>query len=94
MLLSSEEEILEAAIAGLPRIAEVIASIPTELRPRAFDAATRSYLQTAHDLGYAETAARKWAAAVMFRLRAQVQRKNREGSEPIALGTRSVIGQR
>lgn len=48
--ISEQEEILEAAVAGIPRVAEVVASIPEEDREMAFEAAERSYLQTAHDL--------------------------------------------
>ena len=48
--ISEQEEILEAAVAGIPKVAEVVASIPEEDRETAFEAAERSYLQTAHDL--------------------------------------------
>ena len=54
---------------GLPKLAEVIAGLPEEKRRRAFDAAEKSYVKTACELGYAEADARAWAAAVMFRLR-------------------------
>jgi hypothetical protein len=43
----------------------------TENRASAFDGAERSYLQTARHLGCAEAAARTWASAVMFQLRAE-----------------------
>jgi len=47
-----DEEILEAAIAGLPRVAEVVASIPEEDWTRALDAVESAYWQTVRGLGY------------------------------------------
>ena len=66
------ERILEAAVAGIPRLAKTIAEIPTALRERAFEAAERSYQRTVRDLGHAEADAEIWTSAVMFRLRSQV----------------------
>lgn len=66
------ERILEAAVAGIPRVAKTIADIPTGLRERAFEAAERSYQQTARGLGLAEADAQVWVCAVVFRLRSQV----------------------
>lgn len=64
-----EDEVLSAAIAGLPKIAELIATVPAEDRARALDAAEKSYLQTAHTLGYQDADARQWVSEFMFRLR-------------------------
>ena len=61
-----------AAVTGIPRVAKVIAEIPTEHRERALEAAERSYQQTVWDLGYTEAGAKGWISAVMFRLRSQV----------------------
>lgn len=73
MTLSSKlDEILSAAIAGLPRVAKLIAAVPVEDRGRALDAAEKSYVQTALGLGYDEVDAQQWAAAIMFRLRIEV----------------------
>jgi len=74
-LASSSEaaNILEAAVAGVPEVAQIIASIPPQNWPSAFDAAERSYLQTARDLGGSETFARNWTAAIISRLRAEVE---------------------
>ena len=66
------ETILQAAITGIPRVAESIARISSELRERAFQAAERSYQQTARDLGYSQADAQAWISAVMFQLRSQV----------------------
>jgi hypothetical protein len=40
-----DDEMLSAAIAGVPRIAEFIATVPTEERVRALEAAEKSYLE-------------------------------------------------
>ena len=64
-----EDEVFSAAVAGLPKVAELIATFPVEDRMRALEAAERSYLETARGLGYQEGDALQWAAAVMFRLR-------------------------
>jgi hypothetical protein len=72
-MLSSSDEVLEAAVAGIPEVARRIAFLPTENRTSAFDAAERIYLQTAKDLGGAEDLALNWTSAVMFRLREEVE---------------------
>ena len=74
MASSSEaEKILEAAIAGIPRVAEAVASIPEEDRPRALDAVEDSYRQTVRDLGYEEGPVQSWVSAVMLRLQREVK---------------------
>ena len=70
---SEEEEILEAAAAGIPRVAEVLAAIPEEDRARALDAAECSYRQTMLDLGYDEGPVQGWVSAMMLRLQAEVE---------------------
>jgi hypothetical protein len=72
------EHILEAAVTGIPRVAESIAGISSELRERAFRAAERSYQQTARDLGYPQADAQVWISAIMFRLRSEVTELNGE----------------
>lgn len=67
------EEVLEAAVAGIPQVAQVIAGGPREHREKALAAAERSYLKTARDLGWAEVSTRNWVNTVMDRLRAQVE---------------------
>lgn len=61
--------VLLNVLAGLPRVAELIATVPEEKRERALEAAEESYLNTARALGYGEVDAQQWAAAVMVRLR-------------------------
>ncbi len=72
-MASSSEEVLEAAVARIPEIAAIIASLPVEDRPSAFDVAERSYLRTAKNLGGTDDLAQKWASAVMYRLRKEVE---------------------
>ena len=74
-LSSQEAKILQAAVAGIPRVAQAIAAIPAEHRASAFAAAERCYLQTAKDLGCADKFAQNWASAVMLQLQAQVEQR-------------------
>ena len=67
-LTLEEDEVLSAAIAGVPRVAERIATLPAEDRSRAIEAAEKSYLKTAYTLGYQDAEAQQWASAVMSRL--------------------------
>ncbi len=74
-MASSSEEVLEAAVAGITEIAGIIASLPVEDRPSAFDVAEQSYLRTAKYLGGADDLAQRWTSAVMHRLREQVEER-------------------
>ena len=74
-MASSSEEVLEAAVARLPEIARIIASLPVEDRPSGFDVAERSYLRTAKYVGGADDLAQRWTSAVMCRLREQVEER-------------------
>jgi hypothetical protein len=71
--MPSNEEILGALIAGIPRVAQRIAGLNDEQRAAAFEAVERSYLQTALDLDYTEVDARDWLRVVMDALRADVE---------------------
>jgi hypothetical protein len=66
------DEVLRAALAGVPRIATVIAYMPPQERQRAFMAAQKSYERTAQNLGYTRAAARQWASTVLRRLKEEV----------------------
>jgi hypothetical protein len=68
LILDDDDGMLSAAIAGVPRIAEFIATVPAEERIRALEAAEKSYLETAHTLGYQDADARQWVSTVMSRL--------------------------
>jgi hypothetical protein len=59
-------------LAGLPRVAELIATVPEERRLTALAAAEESYLRTARALGYEDADARQWATAVMSQLRVAI----------------------
>jgi hypothetical protein len=69
ILTQQEDEVLSAAIAGVSRVAELLATIPAGDRSRALEAAEKSYLQTAHALGYKDAEAELWASEIMWRLR-------------------------
>lgn len=51
---SQEDEFLEAAVAAIPRIAELIAALPSEDRAGALEVAGRRFLQSAGEFGCAE----------------------------------------
>ena len=63
------DRLFSAAIAGLPKVAELIAAVPAADRVRALEAVEASYVQTARTLGYEGSNAHQWASAVMFQLR-------------------------
>ncbi len=89
--ISEEEEILEAAVAGLPRVAEVLASIPEEDRARALEAAESAYRGTVRDLGYEEGAAEAWVSAIMVRLQAEVSEQESVNQTPILTFQREFV---
>jgi hypothetical protein len=62
------DEAFSAAVEGLPKVAELIATIPEEKRSLGWAAAQQSYVQTAQALGYEEADAQQWASAVMSAL--------------------------
>ena len=68
-----KEKLLKAAVAGIPRVAQAIAETPPEQRPKALEAAERSYRQTVQELGYEEGPVQSWVSAVMLRLQTEVK---------------------
>ena len=84
--ISEEEEILEAAVAGIPRVAEAVASIPEEDRAKALTAVESTYRQTMLDLGYEEGPAQSWVSAMMLRLQAKVAEQETAKQGPIEAG--------
>ena len=66
------------AIAGISRVAQAIAAMPGEGRARTLEAAERSYWQTAREFGYGDAEAESWAAALMFKLRAEIDKQKSE----------------
>jgi hypothetical protein len=63
-----KDEVLSSAIEGIPKIVELITTVPDAKRSLALQAAHQSYLQTAQALGYAPTDAQEWASTVMSML--------------------------
>lgn len=72
---SEKEEILEAAVAGIQRVAEAVAASPEEVRAEALDAVENSYRRTARDFGYDEDLIQSWVSTIMLRLRAELERR-------------------
>ena len=72
---SEEKEILEAAVAGVPRVAEAVALIPEEDRAKALEAAEGAYRQTVRDLGYEQGPAEDWVSAIMLQLRTELEQQ-------------------
>ena len=83
--ISEEEEVLEAAVAGIPRVAQAIAETPAEQRAKALEAAERSYHQTVQDLGYEEGRVQSWVAAVMLRLQTEVKKQASTRRSPLKI---------
>ena len=80
--ISEEEEILEAAVAGIPRVAKTLASIPEKARAKALTAVESTYRQTMLDLGYEQGPAESWVSAMMLRLQAKVAEQETAKQEP------------
>jgi hypothetical protein len=72
LTVDTKQEVFEAAISGLSRVAKAILARPDETRAKALDAAADSYRQTGRVLGYDEAEFQEWVYAIMFRLRAEV----------------------
>jgi hypothetical protein len=85
---SEAEKILLLALDGIPRVAQVIAKIPTAHQKRAFDAAESSYRQTVSELGYEGEDAERWVGALMLRLRTEVVEQD---VEQLQLATRDEL---
>jgi hypothetical protein len=82
LTLDTKEQVLDAPITGVSRVANATLATPTEKRTKALDAVANSYRQTAQDLGYDEAEIQEWFHGIMFRLWTEVaaqelaQRKN------------------
>jgi len=68
-----DDDVLEKAIGGIPRVARIIVGMPPDERRKALGAVEYSYRRTALELGFAEGQARGWASVVMLSLRAEMQ---------------------
>ena len=78
--VANQVEALQGVINGLPRVAEAIAAVPAAERSKALTAVEESYRQSALDLGYNDGEAQAWLAAIIFRLRSDVQARLAETS--------------
>jgi hypothetical protein len=67
----NQRQCVEAVIAALPHLAEVVAAIPPDSRVKAFEAAERSYLRIFRQFGL--SGPETWASSVMRRLRRRVR---------------------
>lgn len=79
--MASNEEALQKAIIGIPRIAERIVKLPDEQREKALKAVELSYLRTVSNTAPAEDYARHWVGEVMDTLRAEVADQARDETE-------------
>jgi hypothetical protein len=85
---SEQEEIVEAAVASIPRVAQ---ETPIEHRARALDAAERSYRQPVRDLGYPEEDAKIWVSTVMFRLLAEAEEQKSAKLSPLKISREELV---
>lgn len=69
---SEDEDILEVAVAGIPRIAEAVATTDEEAQAKALKAVENSYRQAARDFGYDENRIQSWVSTIMALLRAEI----------------------
>jgi hypothetical protein len=72
---AEEKAFLGAAVAAIPRVAEIILGYPPDDRPGALEAAERRFLAAALDYGCTEIAARSRVSVVMRRLRGHLERQ-------------------
>jgi hypothetical protein len=77
-------EVLEAAVAGIPAIAEFVAAVPSGQRAIALDALEGHYLQMAEDWGCSEGPAQMWVSAMMGHLREQIEQMTEPGVTDLA----------
>ena len=78
---------MQAAIAGIPKVASAIAALPKEHQEQALKAVEQSYHETVRDLDYSEESAKAWVLAVMFSIRTEVENMETQGG---ATGARSA----
>jgi hypothetical protein len=79
--MASNQEALQKAIIGIPRVAERIAELPDAQREKALKAVELSYLQTVSDTGSVAGDGQRWVGAVMDTLRAEVADQARDEAE-------------
>jgi len=72
---AEEKAFLRAAIAAIPRVAEIILGFPPGDRAGALEVAERCFRAAALDYGCSEITAQSRASAVMRRLRSRLERQ-------------------
>ena len=70
MALNDQEnaEFFSAVVEGIPKVVELITSLPREKHPAALLVARQRYLQMAGTHGYQETEAQQWASMIISML--------------------------
>lgn len=93
-MAQTRDEALQAAIIGLPRVAEALAAVPSNTQPKAWAAVEGSYRRSALDLGYSDSEAQNWVDAIMFRLRSEAHARRpseeKASATPIAVNLTSL----
>ena len=84
-----EKAFLRAAVAALPRIAEIISGYAPDKRSGSLEVAERRFIEAARDYGCTEVAAQSRASILMKRLRRQVERQS-ESEEQLRALLRSI----
>jgi hypothetical protein len=84
-----EKAFLTAAVAALPRIAEIISGYAPDERVGALEVAERRFIEAARDYGCSEIAAQSRVSILMKRLRRQVERQS-ESEEQLRALLRSI----
>ena len=85
------DEVFSAAIEGLPKIVELMATVPEAKRSLALEAAQQSYLQTAKAIGYEESDAERWASTVMSLLEITSLASERASKGDVGLESSSFV---
>ena len=85
-----EKAFLTAAVAALPRIAEIISGYAPDDRAGALEIAQRHFIEAARDYGCTDIAAQSRVSILMKRLRRQVERQCASEEQLRAL-LRSII---
>ena len=84
-----DKAFLRAAVAALPRIAEIIGGYAPDERAGALEVAERRFIEAARDYGCTEIAAQSRVSILMKRLRRHVERQS-ESEEQLRALLRSI----
>jgi hypothetical protein len=84
-----EKAFLRAAVAALPRIAEIISGYAPDERAGALEVAERRFIEAARDYGCTEITTQSRVSILMKRLRRQVERQS-ESEEQLRALLRSI----